>query len=300
MGKEAGNFLKTVRFDRPQSYSARLALRVARFALLLFLVVAVLHRFGLILTPNFIVLAMLSAAAALIAVFLAAIGFVRLWYWGAKGGVASAKALLYAAIPLAAAGAALYAYVTLPPIYDVQTELVEEIPWLKPPEANQLTLPRPPEDFARDRTLQIVAYPGLNGRRYEGALDRVQEAVMRVAAAERIAIVATKGTDFAPPSSDQPATPAVPIPSPRPEPSGDDASIAALRPPDVLLQGSVRTLVFGFPFDVMIRLREDFDTTIVDVRTMSRYGPHDLGYGARITDGFLRALDADLLGIAAK
>ncbi|MNL88500.1 hypothetical protein D3C87_2182490 [compost metagenome] len=48
----------------------------------------------------------------------------------------------------------------------------------------------------------------------------------------------------------------------------------------------------------MIRLREEAETTLVDVRVAARYGPRDLGIGADIAQHFLTALDAELLGIA--
>ena len=67
---------------------------------------------------------------------------------------------------------------------------------------------------------------------------------------------------------------------------------------DVLLQGEWRSPVFGFRFDVVIRLREEAETTLVDMRAASRYGPHDLGIGADLVEGYLKALDAELLGIA--
>ncbi|MCY1248384.1 hypothetical protein D9M72_618090 [compost metagenome] len=87
------------------------------------------------------------------------------------------------------------------------------------------------------------------------------------------------------------------MPAARPELSLEGA-IAGRRASDVVLQGEWRTLIAGFRFDVLIRLREEAETTFVDLRVASRYGPHDLGMGAAFADQFLRALDAELLGIA--
>ena len=67
---------------------------------------------------------------------------------------------------------------------------------------------------------------------------------------------------------------------------------------DVVLQGEKRTLILGLPFDILIRLREEAETTFVDIRVVSRYGDRDLGIGKSIAESYLRALDAELLGIA--
>ncbi|HXV31762.1 MAG TPA: DUF1499 domain-containing protein, partial [Sinorhizobium sp.] len=90
----------------------------------------------------------------------------------------------------------------------------------------------------------------------------------------------------------------IPVPAARPAPAGVDGGIPGRRSSDVVLQGEWRTLVVGFRFDVLIRLREEAETTFVDLRVASRYGPHDLGMGAAFAEEFLRALDAELLGIA--
>jgi hypothetical protein len=89
----------------------------------------------------------------------------------------------------------------------------------------------------------------------------------------------------------------VPIPLSRPETMPGEMS-PGQRSSDILLQGEWRTLIAGFRFDVLIRLREEAETTFVDVRVASRYGPHDLGLGAGFANQFLHALDAELLGIA--
>ena len=88
----------------------------------------------------------------------------------------------------------------------------------------------------------------------------------------------------------------VPVPLPRPEPETVETGPGA--PGDVFLQGEFRSLVFGFRSDVSIRLREEEETTLVDLRVSSRYGVHDLGSGDAFAESYLKALDAELLGIA--
>ena len=57
-----------------------------------------------------------------------------------------------------------------------------------------------------------------------------------------------------------------------------------------------KTLIFGFQSDVVIRVVEDGDGALVDMRSVSRFGVHDLGDNAARLDGFLGELD-DRLGL---
>jgi hypothetical protein len=298
-----------IKYERPTSHAARWARRIARFAFGLFVAALLAHRFGPLTTPHFAALAVFSAGLALLSVLLALIGFVRLWQVAAVAGVASFVALLYAVVPIGFAGFALAEYFSKPSIYDVSTDTVTPPPWIKPPAVEQGWLPRPRGVTSQDREAQIVAYPGLTGRRYEGALDRVFQGVKIVAEKTGIAVVAQEGVENAQadledmavkPSDAAPADSEpddVPIPLSRPKMQPGDMQ-PGRRSSDILVQGEWRTLIVGFRFDVLIRLREEAETTFVDVRVASRYGPHDLGLGAGFANQFLHALDAELLGIA--
>ncbi|WP_117190692.1 DUF1499 domain-containing protein [Rhizobium terrae] len=294
----------TVRFVRPVSHSAYAARRLGFSALALFLIATAAHRFGPLTTPDFLALLFLSAVIAAVSVPLSLIGLMRLWQVGAEGGAAAAKGLFYAAIPLGVVATGAFYYYTLPALYDVSTDLSDPAPWIAEPQVNQQWLPRPLFISPVGRRAQFVAYPGLTGRRYEGALDRVYEGVTKAALSARIAITRKEGVELvAPDISERPArqdeqapVPDVaPIPLPRPDPTpvpifGNSG--------DVLLQGQTRTLILGLRFDLVIRLREDADTTSVDIRVASRYGSHDLGIGEAIAEDFLDRLDTELLGIA--
>lgn len=298
-----------IKYERPTSHAARWARRIARFAFGLFAAALLAHRFGPLITPHFVALAVFSAGLAAFAVVLAAVGFVRLWQVAAVGGIASFVALLYAAVPLGFAGVALNEYFSKPAIYDVSTDTVTPPPWIEPPDAAQGWLKRPAAVTLEDRQAQIAAYPALTGRRYDGALDRVFQGVKIVAEKTGIGIVEEEGVenaradledmvvkpDDAAPADSEPSN--VPIPLSRPETMPGEMS-PGRRSSDILLQGEWRTLIAGFRFDVLIRLREEAETTFVDMRVASRYGPHDLGLGAAFANQFLHALDAELLGIA--
>lgn len=307
----------TIRFDRPVSHAARAARLISAFALVLCGVILIGHRFGPLETPYFVLLMLISGGIAALAVVLAIIGLVQLWQSGAVGGVSAFKALVYAALPLALIGLGAERYWTRPAIYDVSTDLVDAPQWLAQPQVEQLWLSQRATVTSQDREAQYAAYPALTGRRYEGAIDRVLEAVRKVAKNNHITIVKAEGADVADPDEDekpvrrkprypnpQPGNVAVsdapdvvPVPIPRPY-QEDDVADLIRRVTDVTLQGETRTRLLGLHFDILIRLREEAETTLVDVRVASRYGQHDLGISANIAENYLKALDAELLGIA--
>ncbi len=302
----------TVRFVRPVSYAAYLSRYLGLSALVLFLIAAPLHRFGPLTLPDFISLTLISAAIATVALLLAIIGLQRLWSAGAKGGMWSLYAIFLAAIPLGVVGFAAFLYWQKPPIYDVSTDVADAPNWLSIPTANQQWLPRPVIISKADRDAQVAAYPSLAGHRYEGAIDRVYTAARKVAKAQRIRIAYTDGLigslpDVQPgvPKQDQTEgandTPIDELPTNVPVPLARPAEAPA---PTffngsgvVMLQGEMRSLIWGLRFDVLIRLREDTETTLVDVRVASRFGPHDLGMGADIAEAYLDALDAEMQGL---
>ncbi|WP_296021200.1 DUF1499 domain-containing protein [uncultured Agrobacterium sp.] len=302
----------TVRFVRPVSHAAYLSRYLGFAALLLFFIAAPLHRFGPLTTPDFVALTLISAGIAAIALVLALIGLQRLWSVGAKGGLWCLYALLLSAVPLAVVGYAAFLYWQNPKIYDVTTDTTDIPSWLSVPTANQQWLPRPAAVSTVERSAQLEAYPGFLGHRYEGAIDRVYAAARKVAKAQHIRILHTDGLIGALPDAQPGApkqdiqegaadTPVEDLPSVIPVPLARPAEAPAPTffngSGTVLMQGDTRTLILGARFDVLIRLREDTETTLVDVRVASRFGPHDLGMAKKIADSYLDALDAQMQGL---
>ncbi|TAU87746.1 DUF1499 domain-containing protein [Rhizobium leguminosarum] len=299
-----------IRFDRPVSNAARFSRLLAAFSLVLALAVMIAHRFGGLATPYLVLLLIAAAGGALLSVMLAAVGLRSLWMTGAEGGLAALAALIFAAFPLGLGAYATERYMTRPDIYDVSTDLVTAPDWLSPPHSDQIWLKRNVLVTPEDREKQLAAYPELTGRRYEGALDRVLEAVRKVAKMSGITITKSSGdTEPDRDAEDKPVKPPVPgddavadapdiVPVPTPRPYDDDVAKLIRGVNGVTLQGTTRTLILGLRFDIIIRLREEAETTFVDIRVASRYGQHDLGFSAEIAGDYLKALDAELLGIA--
>ncbi|MEH7866408.1 DUF1499 domain-containing protein [Rhizobium laguerreae] len=299
-----------IRYDRPVSSAARSSRLIGAFSLVLALAVMIAHRFGGLVTPYLVLLLIVAAGCALLAAMLAAIGLRSLWISGAEGGLAALAALIYAAFPLALGAYATERYLTLPDIYDVSTDPVSAPDWLSYPYFDQIWLKRKVQVTPEDREKQLTAYPELTGRRYEGALDRVLEAVRKVAKMSGMTITESSGdTEPGRDPEDRPVKPpqagddavadapdTIPVPTPRPY--DDDVAKLIRGVNGVTLQGTTRTLILGLRFDFIIRLREEAETTFVDIRVASRYGQHDLGFSAEIAGDYLKALDAELLGIA--
>jgi hypothetical protein len=272
--------------------------------MLFFVVALVLHRFGSFETPLFLAVATIACAITVIAALMACVGLTMLWRHGARGGAASAQAILLSLPLLGATGWMVQDYLETPPIYDVTTDLIRPPQWLDEVKADQSWLgPRLPPGEA-DRLLQQASYPGLTGRRYEGGLDRVYAAARQVALDMGVRITAEKGgpsddlRELPSGAANGPAADApdiVPVPEPRPD---LEEFLAAAQPQDAFIQGAHRTMIFGFRQDIVIRLREEVETTLVDVRVAARYGRHDLGGGAELAYAYLKALDAALLGLA--
>ncbi len=102
----------------------------------------------------------------------------------------------------------------------------------------------------------------MTGRRYDGSPDRILTAINKVIAANGWTVVAQKG-----------------------EPGVDE---------EILLEVVARTFLLGFTSDAVIRLSDEGETTYVDMRSVSRYGIHDLGENADRIIAFMTALDAEV------
>lgn len=302
-----------IRYERPVCRSAFWSQRLGLFALALFVISAGLHRFSVMETDMFAALVAICIAIALLAFGLACYGVLRLWMIGAEGGRASARGMFFALLVLVPASIAGHRAYTLPPLFDISTDTANVPVFLEPVTRGPDWLPEIEFLRAAPYEGQRQAYPQIIGRRYAGALDRVLAAVRLVAENQGVSISQTRMPEPPEPNeADSPASASITeIQTQTPgevaaasEPAEGDVLGAAepvlLRQAEIVLQGETRTPVFGFNSDVSIRLSEEAETTFVDMRAVSRFGPHDLGTNARIIDGFLNELDAELVGISVR
>ena len=255
-------------YERRTSRAAMWSRRIALFAALLFAVSAVAHRLSLLETPGFVrVLAVVAILAAL-ALALAAWGFSRLWRFGDRGGRASAWAVLVAFGVLAPFLWAGWKAATKPRLTGVSTDTAA------PPEfdaalRNRSAAMNPiapiPEEEA---LLQEEHYPDVSGRRYEASLDQVALAVDEIIESRGWEVVSRRGD------------------------------------PLLSLQMTVEALAYtpllGFPSDIAVRLTDEGNATFVDMRSVSRFGRHDLGSNAARIAAFMADLDAAMMSRIAQ
>jgi len=291
--------------ERPVSIAAIWARRLGVFALALGTIAFLLHRLQVLSLADAIAVVLLSGALAAFVVGLSVIGFAMLWLVGARGGKAAFVGLLMAACVLGPVVYSISRYFQLPPIHDISTDVMSWPDWLEKPQIEKTWLQRVDFTGPEFRAMQADAYPKLTGRRYDGAIDRVLEALGNLATSRKWIIVANQGTDFLAPGFTPPDAEAengenaetgiIPIPQARPVIADDMATASE---PVVLLQFVWRSPILGVTHDILVRLVEEEETTFVDLRAATRVGQHDLGTNAELIQDFLHDLDVALLGIA--
>jgi Protein of unknown function (DUF1499) len=242
---------------------ARWSSRIAVFSACLLAVDVVLHRLASFPTRVAINLFAVGSAGAGLAVLLGLIALGQIWRKGYAGAGAAALGLLLPLLALAWPLTFVPAFLSLPHINDITTDLASPPPFIalvkaRPSEANPIAYPG--ERFAGE---QQKAYPDLRtfvvDRGAEEAFGLVEEVARklkwRVAAADP--------------------------PTLKPLKSG-------------VLEATDLTTVAGFTDDIIVRVEGGANRSRVDVRSASRYGQADLGHNATRVRRFLAELQAQI------
>ena len=294
------------------------------------------HRFGLIETTATYWLLGIGAVVLLSSLVCGLVGFRDLWVRGDRGGMRALRGMALASVLLLPFAYAGYLAFALPPLDDVTTDLSDppEFSAAENDREEGMNAIRSPDAAAR--AAQLAAYPALAARSYSGDIERVFKAAFALVSerdwevlAEAAEIgeapidVEDSGLTARPSRLPDGSLVRVPVPRNRPDPStpdeagpiagerlGADREVAAegdLSRTRAINDGDERYIealassaVFGFETDVVIRLVEEEDRTIVDLRAASRYGRHDLGANAALIQSFLADLDDALQGLAGE
>ncbi|RWN60813.1 DUF1499 domain-containing protein [Mesorhizobium sp.] len=248
--------------ERQTSRAAGWSRRTGAFSAVLLLTVLVGHRYQLVETPAFLWVLGIVALLAAFALLFAGFAFSRLWNFGDRGGRDLTVGTVLALLVLVPFGIAAYWAATSPPLRDISTDF-DDPPVLdtstRTGDMNALSPPNPGE-----RRLQTETYPLVTGRSYNLPFDRVLEAVETVLGRRDWQLAAQ---------------------FPR-----------AIGQSEVTINALARSFILSLPADVAIRVTDDGDAVIVDMRSASRYGRYDLGdNAARIVD-FLAELDQEVAG----
>jgi hypothetical protein len=240
---------------------ARWSSRIALFSASVLVVGVVLHRLTPFPTPVAVNLFRVCLAGVGLAVLIGLIAFIQIWRRGYGGAGSAAVGILLPVMLLAWPLTYVPAFLNLPPINDVSTDLAS------PPRfavlAKQRTGAANPAAYPAQRfaPAQQKAYPDLRtfviDRSAQEAFELVEEAVRklkwRVAASE-------------PPVG-------------RPAKGGT-------------IEATDNTLVVGFTDDIVIRVEGSVNRSRIDVRSASRHGQHDLGQNATRVRRFFAELQS--------
>jgi len=248
--------------ERRVSYATVWARRLALFSAVLLLTAATAHRIGYLATQDLFPVLGAVVGIALLALVFAARALALFWRYGGKGGSVLLFAVLVALLVLTPFVVTAYRGLTLPMLNDVSTDTDD------PPEMPLASTARTAgmnqiEPFTAERRKQQQdSYPAATGRRYEAPIAQVAEVVNEVLDARGWPVV---GAREVPP----------------------DAS-------EITLEAQAGSFLLGLPADVAIRLIDEDTSTYVDMRSASRYGPHDFGDNAARIEAFLAALDVEV------
>lgn len=238
----------TARYAVKEAREAIWARRAALFFVQLMILTVLLHRFGSLATPAALNLIGVSIAGLLIAIAIAIGAIVRIWFGGQTGAAQAFAAIFIACLGLALPGFYLSKAVLLPPLTEVETTPEEPLDFRtlgaqRPADTNPIKEP----DEAQVEA-QVEAYPDIGPMVIERSAPEVfsivNEAVERLG--WTVALTEAPG----------------------------ETGIGRI-------EASDRTLIMGFTDDVVIQVKGDDAHATVDVRSVSRYGLHDLGANAK-------------------
>jgi uncharacterized protein (DUF1499 family) len=247
----------TARFSVKEAREATWARRIALFFLQLLILTVLLHRFANLGTQAALNLIAVSMVGMLLAIAIAIFAIVRIWFGGQTGASQAAAAIFIALIGLAVPAFFLHHTLTLPALTDIETTPGEPLVFKvlntqRPADANPLKVPD-----GTNAALQEAAYPDIEPMVLERAAPEVFSIVQE--AVERLGWTIASS-----------------------EPPGE-SGIGRI-------EASDSTMIMGFTEDVLVQVKGDDTHAVIDARSVSRYGWHDLGRNAER----IRALFAEI------
>jgi uncharacterized protein (DUF1499 family) len=247
----------TARYQIKEAHEATWARRIALFFVQLLILTVLLHRFAGLGTPAAINLVGVSMVGLVVAIGIALGALVRIWFGGQKGAAQAFAAIFVALLGLAAPTYFLAHAARLPTLNDIETTPGEVLDFkvlntMRPADANPLKQP----DAAAVQAQQ-EAYPELAPMALERSAPEVFAIVRE--AVERLGW--TIALNEAP----------------------GETGVG-------LIEATDSTMIMGYTDDVLVRVKGSDAHAVIDVRSASRYGTHDLGANANR----IRALFAEV------
>ena len=248
--------------EEPISQTAVWARRLALFALLASILSVIIVRSGLLEIRPAIATFLGALAFAAFSILLSFAAFVVIWREGTEGlGSALLAVFIGSALLAYPAYLGIQAY-RLPAITDVVTDpddppRFETIARLRPRDANPIAYP--------GRAVgekQRAAYPDVEPLIVTSTLQQTYETALAVVTKRKWSIIDARA----------------------PQPGRREGRIEAV----------ARSPIMGFREDIVVRVRPDGQGARLDVRSSSRYGPHDLGGNAQRITRLLEEIDENL------
>jgi hypothetical protein len=241
---------------------SRLALwsrRVAIFALPVALLAIIIERAGLFDIIPVLVTFGASLGLAILAILIAIIALIRIWFDGRQGALNAVTAIFLSLVLLAYPGYLGLKAWQLPTIHDITTDpydppRFEAVARLRTRDAN-------PVAYAGLATYQQqrVAYPDVEALVANATPQATYDAALAIVTKRKWRIVDARA----------------------PQANRRDGRIEAI----------ALSPIMGFRDDVVIRIRPLAQGTRVDVRSASRYGAHDFGANAARVTSLIEDID---------
>ncbi|WP_310621006.1 DUF1499 domain-containing protein [Flexibacterium corallicola] len=232
--------------------------RVGAIALPSLIISIIFHRFEVIETQDFLILLGVVSFLAVAGLSLAVWGVRDIWNEGGRGSFNVILAFIYNLICLLPFLWGVFGLYSYPQLNDISTDLRD------PPALTERQMVEAPFDEGK-ATLLKQFYPDIVPRRFRISPHVLFKASMEVAEAQ-------------------------------------NWSIRYEVPPDVGVQDGYAlidlfTPIMGFNDQVAIRIRPDPFGAVLDIRSASTIGQHDIGSNAKRIRGFFDALDTQLLQV---
>ncbi|WP_108681359.1 DUF1499 domain-containing protein [Methyloceanibacter sp. wino2] len=237
----------TARYVVKEAHEARWARRIAVFFLQLLILTAILHRFFELSTPAAINLIAVCIVGLGLAVLIAVVSLIRIWFGGQTGATNDFAAIIVGLIGLALPAYFLSQAFLLPELTDIQTSPEDPLQYTvlleqRPRDANPLGNPS-----AEQVQLQAEAYEDIGPI----IVDRPAGAVFTVVNEAVKQLGWTVVVNEAP----------------------GESGVGRIEATDT-------SLIMGFTDDLVVRVKGDDTSAVVDIRSASRYGRSDLGANA--------------------
>jgi len=238
----------TARYAVKEAREATWARRVALFFVQLLILTVLLHRFVSLATPVALNLIVVCLAGLLIAIAIAVISLVRIWFGGQTGAAQAVAAIFIACVGLALPGFYLAKAALLPQLTQIETTAEEPLEFKaltaeRPADANPI---REPDAAEVDK--QVEAYPDIGPMVIERSAPEVFSIVHEAIDRLGWTIVLNEAPG--------------------------ETGVGRIEATD-------RTLIMGFTDDVLVQVKGDDAHAAVDVRSVSRYGLTDFGANAK-------------------